>query len=155
MADIAGRDSTKLHTLLFFKGKTFVEEGRVIKLHSNGFTVLVPRFGIEGVVIVASSSLVNNEQVTWQYDKNVIKSSDGKHTIKIFDRVTVQLYLDESLRHSAKLVYLCINPPIHHEVTQLSYTESSAKRLREVTEQVLAAKQDPSREPPQKRQKTT
>jgi len=36
-------DSTRLHTLIFFKGKRLVEEARVLSVKANGFMVLVPR----------------------------------------------------------------------------------------------------------------
>lgn len=44
MAQMAGRSSVELYTNMFFKNKTLVEEGRVIRILKNGFVVLVPRY---------------------------------------------------------------------------------------------------------------
>jgi exosome complex exonuclease DIS3/RRP44 len=49
-AQLAGRASVELHTLIFFKGKSEVQDAYVLSVHRNGFTVLVPRYGIEGNV---------------------------------------------------------------------------------------------------------
>jgi exosome complex exonuclease DIS3/RRP44 len=42
-AQLAGRASVELHTLIFFKGKSEVQDAYVLSVHRNGFTVLVPR----------------------------------------------------------------------------------------------------------------
>ena len=42
-AQLAGRASVELHTLIFFKGKSDVQDAYILSVHRNGFTVLVPR----------------------------------------------------------------------------------------------------------------
>jgi hypothetical protein len=43
MAELASRESTRLHALLFFKNKVLTEEAYVTAVRSNGFSVIVPR----------------------------------------------------------------------------------------------------------------
>ncbi|KAJ2232451.1 exosome catalytic subunit dis3, partial [Coemansia sp. RSA 475] len=50
MAQQAGRASVELYTSLFFKGKTVDEEGYVTQVLQNGFSVLIPSYGVEGIV---------------------------------------------------------------------------------------------------------
>ncbi len=50
MAQQAQRSSTELFTHLFFKGKCTVEDAYVLKVVTGGVVVLIPRFGIEGLV---------------------------------------------------------------------------------------------------------
>ncbi|KAI8908112.1 hypothetical protein DFJ77DRAFT_503502 [Powellomyces hirtus] len=49
-AQQASRSSVELFTNLFFKDKTLQEEAYVIRVMKNGFSVLIPKFGIEGYV---------------------------------------------------------------------------------------------------------
>ena len=52
MSQMAGRASSSLHTNLFFKGRVVVEQGLVMRLKANGAVVLIPRFGLEGVLVL-------------------------------------------------------------------------------------------------------
>jgi len=110
MSDIAARDSTRLFTLIFFKNKTIYEIGRVVQVRANGFSVLVPRYGIEGKVNLATAGAN-----IWDYDieKKMIYSKDRSLTVRIFDEVKVQITLDESQTQAPKLIFLCYDPPIH------------------------------------------
>jgi exosome complex exonuclease DIS3/RRP44 len=49
-AQFAARASTALHTLLLFKDKELVEAARVMRVLGNGLVILVPRYGVEGIV---------------------------------------------------------------------------------------------------------
>jgi len=53
-AQFAGRASGALHTKLLIKRKAVADEAaRVLRVMENGVAVLVPRYGIEGVVYLA------------------------------------------------------------------------------------------------------
>jgi exosome complex exonuclease DIS3/RRP44 len=41
-AQMAGRASTELHTLVFFRGKETLADARVVKVQANGLQVCVP-----------------------------------------------------------------------------------------------------------------
>ena len=57
MAQMAGRASTELHTLYYFKDRVVVERGIIIRVRENGIIVLVPRFGIESEVLRSLKSI--------------------------------------------------------------------------------------------------
>jgi exosome complex exonuclease DIS3/RRP44 len=52
---LAGRASVALHTNVFFRDRVVVEAGIVMKLRANGVVVLVPRYGLEGTVILGTA----------------------------------------------------------------------------------------------------
>jgi exoribonuclease R len=56
MAQLAGRASGSLHTNLFFKQRVVVESGLVMRVRANGVALLVPRFGLECVVILGRAA---------------------------------------------------------------------------------------------------
>lgn len=123
MADVAGMDSTRLHTLIFFKNRSVVESARVIGVKANGFLVLVPRFvlhpgtclfilfryGIEGKVYLPLKELS-----AYTYDKHVQSlMHKNKGIVTVFDSVKVHISLDEEHKQAPKIKFLCISPPIH------------------------------------------
>jgi hypothetical protein len=55
MAQMCGRASSELYTLLFFRGKRVEEDALVISVRSNGIRVLIPRYGIEGAIRLVSA----------------------------------------------------------------------------------------------------
>jgi len=52
MSQLAGRASGALHTNIFFARRVVVDLALVIRLRGNGAVVLVPRFGLEGAVVL-------------------------------------------------------------------------------------------------------
>jgi exosome complex exonuclease DIS3/RRP44 len=57
-AQMAGRASVELHTLIFFHKRTVVADARVVKVRANGLIVFVPKYGIEGPVFLISKDEV-------------------------------------------------------------------------------------------------
>ena len=55
MSQLAGRASGSLHTNIFFNRRVVIENALVIRLRANGVVVLVPRFGLEGAVVLGRS----------------------------------------------------------------------------------------------------
>jgi exoribonuclease R len=49
-AQHAGRSSSQLYTLIFFRDKETFADARVVRVQANGLIVFVPKFGIEGPV---------------------------------------------------------------------------------------------------------
>ncbi|EGG17841.1 exoribonuclease [Cavenderia fasciculata] len=108
MAQFAGRGSTTLHTLIFFKNRKTVEQAYIIRVKANAFVVLVPRYGFETTVYVSEP----NAPTTFQYDCNSQTLSNGTLTFRVFDQVTVEIYVDETKAHDQKLKTVCVNPKI-------------------------------------------
>ncbi|GAM19631.1 hypothetical protein SAMD00019534_028060, partial [Acytostelium subglobosum LB1] len=117
MAQYAGRGSTNLHTLIFFKGRKTVEKAYIIRVKANAFVVLVPRYGFEGTVYVAEP----NAPSSFTYDCVNQTLSNDTLTFRVFDPVTVEIFVDDSKAHDQKLKIICINPSIP------SVTSSSSK----------------------------
>ncbi|KAM9954069.1 hypothetical protein ACTFIR_009193 [Dictyostelium discoideum] len=120
MAQYASRGSTQLHTLIFFKGRKSVEDAYIIRVKANAFVVLVPRYGFEGTVYVSdpnSSTATNNSggggaSNIYNYNHEDQTLGNGIHTFRVFDKVTVEIYVDDSKAHDQKLKINCINPNI-------------------------------------------
>eukprot|EP01127_Copromyxa_protea_P018391 TRINITY_DN5788_c0_g1_i1.p1 TRINITY_DN5788_c0_g1~~TRINITY_DN5788_c0_g1_i1.p1 ORF type:complete len:166 (+),score=48.38 TRINITY_DN5788_c0_g1_i1:83-580(+) len=87
-------------------------EGRIISVKQNGIVVLVPRFGIEGKVYLCDG--LDTSQF-WTLDKNTqsVTSPDKSIQLQVFGKVTVEISMDETKQHSPKVVFKCLNPPIH------------------------------------------
>ncbi|KAF2070189.1 hypothetical protein CYY_008494 [Polysphondylium violaceum] len=115
MAQYAGRGSTQLHTLIFFKGRKCVEDAYIIRVKANAFVVLVPRYGFEGTVYVSDP---NSTSCSFNYNHDDQTLTNGQLTFKVFDKVTVEIFVDDSKAHDQKLKIECINPKITFTIEQ-------------------------------------
>jgi exosome complex exonuclease DIS3/RRP44 len=125
MAQQAARSSVELFTHLFFKNKVQEEEGYVIRILKNAFIVLVPKYGIEGIVYAsakvpksavisssdASSSttatittagqqilIYNPETDSLQSTEPLAEGESPKIQIQLFQKVMVQISIDDDLK---------------------------------------------------------
>ncbi|KAI8321346.1 RNB-domain-containing protein [Martensiomyces pterosporus] len=101
MAQQAGRSSVELYTNLFFKGKTVEEPGYVTQILQNGFSVLIPSYGIEGVVYTSAKgdkSKSTGAPAILDYDQesHMLVSPDKNSAIGLFQRVRVILQVDDA-----------------------------------------------------------
>jgi exosome complex exonuclease DIS3/RRP44 len=103
-AQLAGRASVDLHTLIFFREKEVVADARVTRVKRNAVIVFVPKFGLEGGVL-----LQNEEEYTLdEQHQSLIKKSDGSIIYKIFDRCAVKIRVEEGFgRRKSLLLELC------------------------------------------------
>ena len=121
MAQYASRASVELYTLLYFKGKIVVQEGYITRIKNNGFCALIPkylagfmclvlisviRYGMEGIIYVKDK----DGKGDFQYDEKNNTLTSGKFSLKLFDKVTVEISVDEN-KQQVKL--LCLSPAIH------------------------------------------
>jgi exosome complex exonuclease DIS3/RRP44 len=118
MADYAGRDSVRFHTIQFFRGKTMpTQPAYVMGLAANGFDILVPTYGIEGKVYMggkgARDEVSNLKGWTFiSHEQRLFHASSGI-SINLFDQVQVELSVDEQKPHSLKLAFRCVSPALH------------------------------------------
>ncbi|KAI8868688.1 exosome complex exonuclease RRP44-like protein [Ramicandelaber brevisporus] len=137
MAQQASRSSVELFTNLFFRGKTIEEEAYVTRVLKNGFSVLIPRYGVEGFVYgsPASSSSTSSKSngdasnktasagskrksnaknggstadddndddetqvLQFNAEENALEYPQGGISLRMFDRVMVQITVDVNLR---------------------------------------------------------
>lgn len=141
-AQLAGRASVQLHTLIFFSGDDGekVEDAYVLDVETAeasepSFTVIVPRYGIEGRVNLTNISasdpnlvrVPDQHQVQYNPDGNVKKSV----SVQVFDKVRVKIWVREAQEHQKELVLDLISPqfgPKANAVTCESIDPSPAKR---------------------------
>ncbi|MEW5299944.1 MAG: hypothetical protein WDW36_002913 [Sanguina aurantia] len=107
-AQLAGRASVELHTLIFFLNRTLMADARVTRVKANGLIVFVPKYGIEGPVFLNPKD--NNEigqegAVLFKLDqeKQTVVSSDGLQRYTIFDKCAVEIKVTETLGHRRQL----------------------------------------------------
>jgi exosome complex exonuclease DIS3/RRP44 len=94
MAQHAGRSSVELFTLLFFQNRNIVEEGFVTRILKNGFIVLIPKYGIEGIVYASNASKVQ----LLSYNPQSDTLEHGQHAIALFQKVTVMVSIEDDKR---------------------------------------------------------
>ena len=58
-AQMAGRDSVELFTILFFNNKNEKATGVIMACKKNGLKVWVPKYGIEGMVYINNTNKVS------------------------------------------------------------------------------------------------
>ncbi|KAF9200140.1 exosome catalytic subunit dis3 [Haplosporangium sp. Z 27] len=116
MAQQAARSSVELFTHLFFKNKVEEEEGYVIRILKNAFIVLVPKYGIEGIVYASAKApkssnndndhssasqpvlVYNPETDSLQSTEPLAEGQTPKSQIQLFQKVMVQISIDDDLK---------------------------------------------------------
>jgi len=99
------------------------------------------RYGIEGPVFLSAQSELN----PFAFDEELNTLSCNSLTLSIFDKVVVQISVDESQSHSYKFKLVCIDPVI----PTAGSTKNGAKKERK------ASKGGIKNEPAKKKPKTT
>jgi len=90
-AQWAGRASVDLHTYIYFKKKgPSTADSVVVRVRRNGVQVSIPRFGIEGVV------LLKEADYTFDEDKQTLSHKSSATTISVFDHLLVSIRADDT-----------------------------------------------------------
>ncbi|ROT36957.1 mitotic control protein dis3 [Sodiomyces alkalinus F11] len=93
-AQLAGRASIAYYVGQALRGKEAEEEAFVMKIFSNGFVVLVPRFGIEGLIRLRDLATPEPES-TFDPENYVLTTSGSRAvTIELFQKVRVRVQDD-------------------------------------------------------------
>jgi len=124
-AQLAGRASVELHTLIFFKERQILADARVTRVKANGLIVFVPKFGIEGPVFLSAvdgagnssskkkvkTSTGTSEDITmsdgafhFDEDKQVVSNASGSVKYTIFDPCAVKIFVQEGTGRRRTLV---------------------------------------------------
>lgn len=99
-AQHAGRASVDLHTLIFFKDKEVIADARVTRVKSNAIIVFIPKFGLEGsIMLEEDESFVLDEE-----SQSLKKKSDATIAYKIFDPCAVKIQIQEGFGKRQSLV---------------------------------------------------
>lgn len=114
-AQMAGRASVELHTLIFFGPRKVLADARVMRVKENGLIVFVPRYGIEGPVYFsppASNDKGKVERVAplYEFDEEAqTLCQDGKVMYSIFMPCAVSISVEEGIGHRKRLVLSLID----------------------------------------------
>lgn len=104
-AQQAARSSVELYTTLYFKNKRLTEEGYIVRVLKNGFIVLIPKYGIEGIVHTNDSM---------EYNAQAESLTSGNIKFSIFMRVKVEVSVEDAGKQAqrSKLVLKLVDPVI-------------------------------------------
>lgn len=113
-AQLAGRASVQLHTLIVFSGENGEkeEDAYVLDVETNetaepSFTVIVPRYGIEGRVNL-NHIKANDVNLTRDANAHYIRYKDTK--IQVFDKVRVKIWVKEEQDTQKELMLDLLSP---------------------------------------------
>ena len=125
-AQLAGRASVELHTLVFFSGEGggTEEVAYVLDVDTNekvepSFTVIVPRYGIEGRVRLPSIQ-ADDPNLIRNVDQHSIKYKDSKSSniiasVQVFQKVRVKIWVRTIQENQRELVLDLIDPKFDSE----------------------------------------
>lgn len=113
-AQLAGRASVQLHTLIVFSGEDGQkeEDAYVLDVDTNdssepSFTVIVPRYGIEGRVRLPHLT-ATDKNIKRDAEKHSISYKETK--IQVFDRVRVKIYVNVVQETQKELMLDLVHP---------------------------------------------
>jgi len=144
MAQRASRSSIELYTVLFFKDKQIEEEARVIRIMDNGFVVLVPRYGVEGIVTTAEPG----KPAFFKHNiaNNTLENEATKTTIRIFDTVIIQIKVENSNTQKQQVKFHLVKPIIPEmSVKPLEKPLTGDKAIEEMQKMVVVKKDKESK----------
>jgi exosome complex exonuclease DIS3/RRP44 len=115
-AQLAGRASVQLHTLIFFAGDGAKEEDAyVLDVETAdgsepSFTVMVPRYGIEGRVKLSISADDPNLVRSPEEHRLTYKQGAATTNLQVLDKVKVRIWVREVQDHQRELVLDLVEP---------------------------------------------
>lgn len=98
-AQLAGRASSELYTLLAFKGAEVTEKARVLAVKTTGIRVYVPEFGIECAIRLvprADTPATAAQAGKFKYDHESLSLKCGNVKIEMFQEVQVKITTKEN-----------------------------------------------------------
>jgi exosome complex exonuclease DIS3/RRP44 len=133
-AQLAGRASVQLHTLILFACNLQEEDAYVLDVETAeksdpSIRIMVPQYGIEGQVKIPISS--DDPKLSRLPDENKI-TYDNKVSIQVFDKVRVKIWVREDQAYQRELVLDLLSPSFSSESPnkRKSETGSSKKQSR-------------------------
>ncbi|XP_052231000.1 exosome complex exonuclease RRP44-like isoform X2 [Dreissena polymorpha] len=108
MAQYAGRASVNLHTHLFFKNRSVDEEGYILFVRKNAVQVLIPKYGLEATLYLNSEKSKKGPPFIFNEEENT--QACAGVTLKVFDRIIVQISIDRSNVQHLKLRIQLVEP---------------------------------------------
>ncbi|KAF4790676.1 exosome complex exonuclease RRP44 [Turdus rufiventris] len=108
MAQYAQRASVAFHTQLFFKTKGVVnEDAYILFVRKNAIVVLIPKYGLEGTVFFEEK---DKPTPKLEYNSEVPSLTVEDTTFHVFDKVKVNIMLDDSNIQHQKMRMVLVEP---------------------------------------------
>ncbi|TRY61520.1 hypothetical protein TCAL_13903 [Tigriopus californicus] len=149
MAQYASRASVNLHTHMFFRNKKRDEIGYVLFVRQNAIQVLIPKYGLEGTLYLRSDT---DKSIAFHFDEDEPSQSCGDVTIRLFQKLRVQLTLDSSNVQHEKLVLRLVEPHIPgFSVEAISDDETSMEEEAPLAGSTPSSKIEANAKPTRKR----
>ncbi|KAJ1543941.1 hypothetical protein HK096_007988 [Nowakowskiella sp. JEL0078] len=129
---MASRSSIELFTHMFFRNKIEQLDGYVIRILKNGFSVLVPQYGIEGFVY-ASATPDSPSPFLFDPATNRLRAVGSSNVVvRLFDRVVVQVSIEEAgiSGQRSKLVLRLVEPFVDGFSVESIDNGREAKKIR-------------------------
>ncbi len=111
-AQYAARASVNLHTHLFFKNKTTVEESFVLFVRHNALHLLIPKYGLESPLFFDDKSTSDGKKLSMVSDDSEPSLTIEGVKFRLFDRVLVQVTVEKSSIQQSKLKLTLVSPKI-------------------------------------------
>ncbi|NXD25488.1 RRP44 exonuclease, partial [Spelaeornis formosus] len=110
MAQYAQRASVAFHTQLFFKTKGVVnEDAYILFVRKNAIVVLIPKYGLEGTVFFEEK---DKPTPKLEYNSEVLSLTVEDTTLHVFDKVKVNIILDDSNIQHQKMRMVLVEPKV-------------------------------------------
>lgn len=81
MARFASRASSDYHTYLFFKDKKLTEKAIITAIAQEGFTVMLPKYGLESTIKFGPEDRKKNDEIN--KDQSIVKVIRGRRRAAI------------------------------------------------------------------------
>ena len=129
MAQLAGRSSVALHTLIYFDGRPTVTHASILKVKADSVVVLVPKFGIEAVITLKCNSAGVCLDYKFEEEKLLLlHKTDEQKNLQIFDSVDVKIEVISKGFHRKELkVSLCWTSKREHKELPSNGTPAEEK----------------------------
>jgi len=95
---------------LFFRDKVQDEEGYILFVRKNALQVLIPKYGLEGILYLSNSTSSNS--ITFTYNSEDQSQTCGNIVFRAFDPIIVQMSLDRSNIQHEKLIFKLVKPEV-------------------------------------------
>ncbi len=154
-AQLAGRASVQLHTLIVFSGENGAkeEDAYVLDVETNesaepSFTVIVPRYGIEGRVYL-NNVKANDKGIERNASQHYIQYGETK--IQVFDKVRVRIWVKVEQETQKELKLDLISPTFGQSSTVGEETDAASSPINIEEEKSLASGEKRPRSPNKKK----
>jgi len=97
---------------IFFRDKVQDEEGYILFVRKNALQVLIPKYGLEGILYLNNTS----PSVTFTYNSEDQSQTCGDVVFRAFDPIVVQMSLDRSNVQHEKLFFKLVKPKVSTDV---------------------------------------